>query len=116
MRGLRSGDGRCTCPGTSPDAPCATPPLPPPPRSPRPCALIPLQVPACGPQRERTEPCPKEPPLLRPAGSAPSAAHGAAQETSPSLGSDCAARSPPPPTPGRRALAEMGLSVRPLRA
>ena len=94
------------------------PPLPPPPRSPRPCALIPLQVPACGPQRERTEPCPKEPPLLRPAGPAPSAAHGAAQETAPSLGSDCAARSPPPPTPtpGRRALAGMGLSVRPLRA
>ena len=118
-RGRRARGRPLHLPGTTPAAPRALPPpalLPPSPLSQRPRALVPYQVPTCGPRRARARerrPLPREPPL-RLAGRAPSAAHEAV-ETVPSLGSDCAARLPPPP-PGRRAWAGMGLSIRPLSA
>lgn len=118
-RGRRAWGRPLHLPGTSPASPRALPPpalLPPSPRPQRPRALVPQQVPTCGPRRARgreRRALPGEPPLLL-AGRAPSAAHEAV-ETAPSLGSDCAARLPPPP-PGRRAWAGMGLSVRPLSA
>ncbi|XP_061008358.1 basic salivary proline-rich protein 3-like [Dama dama] len=117
--GAAHGERPLHLPRTSPAAPRALPPsapLPPSPRSQRPRALVPHQVLTWGPKRARARErraLPWEPPL-RLARRPPSAAHEAV-ETAPSLGSDCAARLPPPP-PGRRAWAGMGLSVRSLRA